>query len=406
MGFSCSTTSRQGEALGDYYWTVQNLRIQAQKTESSAQALGDMGIIYLRTGHFREASAVFSQSVRQATVDPRHWFYFGLTTELIGNEEAALDIYYRSPTVTSSSIFGQAIQGRISWLEEQRMLRGYERVIQRGSLRSVESLPVDSLAVLPLICQVSGPAYAALGIGLSDLLSKNLSQLQTVDVVEPAFIRKVEGVAAAGVEASRRVETVGRLVGASKVLNGTCTLTGDRLEVEVELHNLLQSTVIPVSASANVFDVPELERELMNGLVDALEVYLPNRDRRIPLTAVHLDALAAYSQGIAQEEVGQFKRSISSFERALALDHSFRQAALLREDVQKDQLSLVREGEELFDIVERLEGIAASGELVGSRFQQLERTLGFGFVPSQGNRSLPPGNVGELPTPPSPVGNR
>lgn len=408
LGLSCRTLSPQREALSEYYWEVQNLRMQAGKASESTQAWRDLGVIYLRTGHFEEADDVLSRAIAQDRSDPKLWFYAGLTQELLDRQEAALATYEQAPMLSATSLYSQAMKGRIAWLQDEQLRRTLEALLAQDALPPPDRLSPGSYTVFPLVCQGGRAEYADLGKGLSELISRDLDQLRGIDVVEPGSVRKAFERASAmqGRTDMARPVWVGRLLGAGKIVGGTCAISvDDRIEVDLVLRDLIEDRVITVSAQEHLEDVPLLEKNLMDKLIDELRIWLPNRERRIPVTSVSLEALVAYSQGLAREDAGDLEQSAAFYRQALALYPRFTLAAVRTEVVENKILARGADKKDLVDLVVRLESYAVTPYLLDTRLQYLGRSIGSGFIPGQDTRKLPPGNVGELPAPPRPVGN-
>ena len=409
LGLSCTAVHPQREALSEYYWDVQNLRMRIGKSSTRAQALRDLGVIYLRTGHFEEAHGVLARSLAQDRSDPKLWFYTGLSQELLDKTEAALATYERSPSLSASSIYSRAMKGRIAWLQDEKTRLMLEELLAREPIPSSDSLSPAAYAVFPFVCQGGLAEYGVLGKGLSDLISRDLGRLRGIKVVDPYRVKRAVEITSAvrGQTEGAGPIQVGQRLGVGKIIEGRCIVgTDNSIEVDLVLHDLIDNRVISVSAEGRLENVFLLEESIIDGLVDTLRIWLPNRDRRIQVPPSGLDALMAYSQGLEHEEAGQLEQSAVLYQQALTLYPRFTLAGTRSETVENKILARGTDKEDLVDLLVRLESFTVTPYMLDTRIQNLGSSLGSGFVPGPDTRKLPPGNVGELPAPPRPVDNQ
>lgn len=400
VGLSCRSAQPPRETLSAYFWDVQTLRMEAG---TKARAQRDLGVIYLRTGHFEEAAGVLARALAQDRADPKLWFYAGLAHELLGRPEAALTTYEQAPTLSVDSPYSRATKGRIAWLREDELRRAFAAPPADDALPPPGSLSPDTYAVFPFACQGGLPQHANLGAGLSEVLSRNLGQLQGLDAVDPGRVRAAFEQAAAVPAAAGRAVRVGRMLGAGKIVGGTCTIQNGRIAVDLVLRDLTSEDVLTASSEQLLEAIPALERDLMDQLIDALRLWLPNRERRTPVTGIGLDALVAYSQGLAFEAAGDLERSAAFYREAQALQPRFAPALARAEAAETKQMARGTGEAGLMALTTRLEADAVTPYLLEARLQQLGRRFGFGT--GAGIRPLPPGTLGELPAPPRPTGN-
>ena len=143
----------------------------------------------------------------------------------------------------------------------------------------------------------------------------------------------------------------------------------------------------------------------MDRLIDELQIWIPNRERRLPLTGIEQDAFLAFSQGIRLEDQGNLEMSLSQYRRTLRLSPNF---TLVEQKIEAliDKTLARGEGKaELLALINRLESQLPTQHLLNARLHRLGSTINAGTIPDQDTRKLPPGNIGELPAPPRPAGN-
>lgn len=397
---SCSTISSHQEHLSDYYWEVQSLRWQAGEAKLSAGAWRDLGIIYLRTGEYEKADYVLSRAMDQDRTDSKLWFYAGLTQELLNRKEEALSRYMQAPTLSLHSLYNRAMKGRISRLQDELRFP----LLQRSEASASETdNSISTFAVRSFFCQGATSDYARLGIGLSELISRNLDQLNDINVVTAQQLRILE-------RATRTDENIEELAistyGIQRFVSGTCEITNtNRIRVDLVLRDLNDLQTINISAEQDLERMAVLENTLMNSLTDELQIWIPNRERRLPVTSVGLEALMAFSEGLDFEFEGEMTRSLDSYNQALLLHPSFALAEAKIEGVQNRILARGSGEAELIDLLVRLESYLAAPDLVSARLVNAGNSINSALIPNQDARKLPPGKIGELATPPLPVGN-
>ena len=408
VGMGCTTVRYEEETLADYYWQVQQLRLNGAYESANVNAWRDLGVIYLRTGMYAEADQVLSQGIALNRTDAKLWFYAGLTKELLDQQGAALQTYQGAPTLSSTSTYSKATKGRIAYLQNNALRTMLTESLSEQALTPIENLLPNTYAVIPFVCRGRGTEFTNLGKGLSEVFSSNIDQLRNFESVNPAVVRAAfESTASMPLETiEERSIFIGRILGAGKVLNGTCTISvEDRIRLELELRDLTEDRVIQITGEERTEDIDRLERDVMQSLIDELNIWIPGSSRRIPVSGVDLETLLAYSDGIALEDVGSFEESVARYQAALRRNPQFVMASVRMDIVQDKILAYGTDANELIDLMGQLEALASTEALLDARMQQLGSDIQLGFGPGFDSRRLPPGNVGELPAPPVPVNN-
>jgi tetratricopeptide (TPR) repeat protein len=390
------------EPRGDDYWEVQTLRMKAGRSASEAGAWRDLGLLYLRAGQTDRAEAAFLRGASLAPSDPELWLYLGLSRESLGRREEALTTYRQAPSLTAASPYGRAMAGRMASLEEEEWQRRLDTARDDGMPEPPEPPGPGTFGVVVLGCD--GRAEEAdLGRGLSEMLSRNLDQLPANDGVDPGRVRSAFD-RTAGMSDRPLVERlawVARVLALETVVGGTCTFDQDgTLAVTLQLHRSAEKPPAPVSAAGEAVRLPEIERDLMAGLIDELRIWLPDRARRSPLTGIGLEALRAFSRGRAFEEAGEFDASAAAYEQAQALAPAFVPAATRLDLVRQRQTTSLSDPGDLIALLDRLSLEMPVRQLLGARLRLLD-----GALPGRAARELPPGTLGELPAPPLPARN-
>ena len=208
--------------------------------------------------------------------------------------------------------------------------------------------PVSSSAigVLPFQLLSKNEGLSPLGFALADLLTTDLSRSANVMLVERSRLSDVMrelDLARSGRVDSASAPRVGKLVRARRLILGSVdTINRGDIRLSVRVADV-ESGVLDASldARAPLADVLAAEKALAFRLFDALGVTLTPAERAsveaYPTTS--LAALTAYGRGVQADVMGDRRRAIDEFERALVVDPNFglarQRAATVRSAAQR-----------------------------------------------------------------------
>ena len=235
---------------------------------------------------------------------------------------------------------------------EQLTLRAYSNQQARLALQNEAQLstqPADpnTIAVLPLTISSTDTAYQALGRGLAQMITSDLSLIQRFRLVERlqlgALLDELRLGQTERVDPST-VARVGRLVQASRMVQGLATIPPEG-EVRLEA-SVVQGTgevSAPEAVTGRFRDLLRLEKDLIVALSARLGYQLSEAERRMILEngTQNLTAFLAYSNGLLAEDAGDYQRAAAYFSDAVRADPGFQaaqeqyQAAAVTEAVQQ-----------------------------------------------------------------------
>ena len=406
---SCTPTEiLQKNSLSDQYWRIQTLRMEANSDVRATGALLELGLIYLGTGYFEEANDAFTLAISKDRSNPKLWFYSGLSQELLGNRSEALSRFKRAPGRSQQSVYSQAIRGRIAWLEEFALLQKVGDLHESESPSTLRS-GLENLHVLrPVQCITSLDQYANLGLGLSALIAHDLDQIQGIDFFDIDLTRlafnRAPNINQSNID--EQAKWSASLFDARKFISSTCDISAnEEIDIGFTIFDLETGNSISIDFSGDLQNIAELETNMIDQLLTDLRIYVPNRERRMPVAGMPLDALVDLSNAIYQEDQGNFPESINLFERAIRRAPNFTTGRIKLERAETRQLSAGISNEDILQLLQRLEATSSIDLLMTNRSVNAQNYLNSGFFPDQGARKLPPGAVGELPLPPTPTGN-
>ncbi len=407
LGLSCSSLV-QREAPSEFGWEEEQLQANVGANFEKAASLRDLGVIYLRTGRHKEAVAPLTQSINEDRSDPKTWFYAGLTRELLGDPVQALRIYEQSPHRSGSTLYSHAVNGRIGLLKLDNQRRSLQSMYDERSLPPVNSLRDGTFALFPIVCRGPSSRDTILGLGITDLINFHIDELRDFSAIDTDITELALRLATSADTAPEmsKPETAARALKAGSLLGGTCVLdSNNQMQVDLVFRDLINNTTLTVSASESVNNVLALENTLVDSLIFELGVFAPNRNRNITTVPGGYDAIIAFSQAVELKRKGRWTEAILYLQQALLHSPRLIIAEARIENLSNFILAEATTKKDLLRLLLRLESRMILPELLDARMYGHAWSAGYGVIPGQGSRRLPPGNAGELPAPPTPVRN-
>ncbi|MEQ1691569.1 MAG: CsgG/HfaB family protein [Gemmatimonas sp.] len=191
----------------------------------------------------------------------------------------------------------------------------------------------SAIGVPPFQLLAKGDGLSALGYAIADLLTSDLSRSARVTVVERSRLTDIlreQDLVRSGRIDSASAPRLGKLLRARRLVLGSVdTMGGGQLRLSLRVADV-ESGVLDaaIDARAPLNDVLAAEKALALRLFDALGVTLTPAERAsvdaYPTTS--LAALTAYGRGVQADFLGDRRRAIDEFEKALVVDPGFSQA--------------------------------------------------------------------------------
>lgn len=204
---------------------------------------------------------------------------------------------------------------------------------ERGNVGNAGSA-TRTLGVTPFRLPERDSALTPLGYALADLLTTDLSRSASLQLVERSRLGEVLrelNLTRGGRVDSVSAPRVGLLLRAQRLLLGSLdTLPGGDLRISVRIADVETGVVEQaIDARAPLADVLAAEKIVVFRLFDALGVTLTPAERvRIEARqTTSLEALKAFGRGVEADILGEPRRAVAEFSRALRADPSFRAAA-------------------------------------------------------------------------------
>lgn len=314
------------------------LEARLSDNPEDAEALRDLGSIYLRTNRSSQAYDALKKAFSHRSDDPKVLFYLGLASEKVGRRQAALKLFRRFDEVPEDSQYHTLMEGRYEWLIRQQAERDAQEMIAQEKERpgaQGRDVSPNVVAVVPMQYQGGDDDYQPLGRGLAEMFTTDLSNVGRLQVVErvrlQALLDELELGQSEYVDQST-APRVGRLLGAGRVVGGSYLVTeAEELRLQVTLADVATGEQTPQleSERAGLDELFDLQTRVTFSIVDQLGVDLTAQERAAiqEVPTEDLQAFLAYSRGLMEEDRGNFGAAAQHFQRAQQIDPGFEQAA-------------------------------------------------------------------------------
>jgi TolB-like protein len=234
-----------------------------------------------------------------------------------------------------------------------------------------------TMAVLPLAKGTGDQAWDGLGGALAGMLTSDLGDLPTYQLVERDRLDAVLDELALGRSGfidPHTAQKLGQGVGADTLLTGRYSLVGDQLLLDARVVEVRSGRILAAAdAQGPLTDFVAVEKELVTDLLDGLDVHLDGvATRRLMVRAPTeaWEAFHAYGDGVDAQAAGRVEDARVAFEAALQKDPEF---ALARSALQA--LRTLLESERARQIVRQDTAHAAAQQRVLDALPPLPRAL-------------------------------
>jgi tetratricopeptide (TPR) repeat protein len=413
------TSVRPGDDPVRIQAAIVDLEEEVARTPDDAEALSDLGVLYLRRDSVRQAARVLAQAYDYEPEDAQTLYFLGLAREKQGRVQDALALYQQYPSVSRRSDFRALMQGRYDILVRQQARREIEQLLAReDSLAAVgdDGLSPDVVAVFPLSYQGSEERYAPLGRGLAEMVLVDLAQVERVQVVErirlQALLQELELARSEYIDPETAPRS-GRLLRAGRVTGGSYDVLADEtLRIDAQLWSAIDRAMTPLDAQTGELGAFfRVQKALVFTLLQAMGIELTPEEQeeieRVPTQ--NLQAFLAYSRGLEEEDAGNYAAAQGHYQVAADLDPEFQQAGTKATEMQGLTSTVGPPESALQNALPLVPPPTPSVDLLGDRIRNLNSGMGTSATPSTGERQ--PAEEGTstappvLPAPPGPPGS-
>ncbi|MEM1043019.1 MAG: CsgG/HfaB family protein [Bacteroidota bacterium] len=374
----------------------------------------DLGVLLAQAERFGEAEGYLRQAYVDDSSDPKTVYYLGLTLEAEGSRDEAIRFHGQFVRVSPRSPFRPLLQGRYEWLTRERLREEVGDLVAREDTLGSDTGPPGVVAVFPFAYLGSDPQFMALGRGLGEMVTADLARIGGLQVVERVRLQALLDELSLAQRAAfdqRTTPRLGRLLRAGRAVGGSFDVSDGDLRVDAALWDLDEPEPALQTRTDDLNRLFRLKREVVLGIVDQIGVTL-SPEERAALDVVptrNLQAFLLYARGLQEEDDGNFAAAASAYQAAVKRDPGFGEAAARAEQARAVERAGGSVGKGL--AAARTLGNVRRIDLVGSRLQRLNDSVGSTFLP--GGTSRNPAGEGAtgsgvtfepLPGPPGPPG--
>ena len=312
---------------------MHRLEARLVANPGDAEALRDIGVIYLRTSRYADAADYLQRAFANGADDPKTLLHLGLASESIGRRETAVRLYERYAAVPRLSPYRKLMEGRYHTLSRRIAQDEVRAQLVREAEIGGETSP-RILAVVSFNYQGGDNQYAPLGRGLAEMLTVDLAKVPGLQLVErvrlQTLLDELELGQTEAIDASS-APRMGRLLGAGRLIGGSYNvLSGENLSVDAAVVSVEDATLPAVESRAgSVSDFFRVQKEIAFALIEELGYTLtPEQREQIERDATQsMQAFLAYSRGLQEEDDGNFDAAAEHFRQAHRIDPNFEAAA-------------------------------------------------------------------------------
>jgi len=193
------------------------------------------------------------------------------------------------------------------------------------AFRPGAAAPERSIAVLPFVNMSGNAANDYFSDGLAETTLDMLAQVPDLKVIARTSSFAFKGKAT-------DMREIGRQLGAAHVLEGSVQQAGDTVRITVQLIRAKDGSHLwSKQFDRRMTDVFHIQDEIATSVVDALALQLPESTQRrmVRKRTDNVAAYDAYLQGMAlmpKRDVGDMRRALAHFERAIRIDPGYARA--------------------------------------------------------------------------------
>ncbi|MBX2796944.1 MAG: CsgG/HfaB family protein [Myxococcales bacterium] len=188
----------------------------------------------------------------------------------------------------------------------------------------------STLAVLPLGMGAGSEEYEGLGTGLAGMMIADLTQVQTLRLVERERLddlMKEFTLNDTGFVDPATAQRLGKGVGAELILTGSFSVVRDTITMDSRIIRVETADIVKAaSASGSADDFVSVEKELVEQLLDGLDVTLSTSARRkllIQTPTESFGAFADYGVGLKRTAEGKVEEAKAAYQKAVQADPEF-----------------------------------------------------------------------------------
>ncbi len=336
MGCSQSYNSKGRKYLENeqYDNAIDAFYKQIAENSSDYKAWQELGVAFYKKGDLVKAEDALKQS-NSISPDSRANLYLGLVYEKQEKWDMALEAYGTSLSLKPGKKIAEKTRTHIDLLLGKRLEAEIAESIANEEAISVDTIPVNTIAVSNFDGSLLPTELAPLSRGLTEIVSVDLSKVMSLTVIERQKINIIMDElkrGSSGYVDPATAPRVGKLLGSYKVVTGTIMGLGeDGFRINgVVVQTDDGSSQNSKAQEGDLKDLFKVQKDFVFTLIDSLGITLSQLERdaieEVP-TESYL-AFLAYCRGLDYEERGMYKPAKQEFNKALELDANFDEAGV------------------------------------------------------------------------------
>jgi tetratricopeptide (TPR) repeat protein len=328
----------------DYGTAITAFKSALERQSDKALIWQQLGIAYYRTDQFLNAANSFKQAALLDSEDDVSILYLGLSYEVLGKEDEALQVYRSYLSTRPESRLTNRIRRRVRYLSDSILRDEVRSFIAGEDSIDIDRIPGNTISVLGFKTEKIDPQYAALGRGLAQMLMTDLAKVSALRVIERMKLNEIAReleLSSSDLADKQYAPRLGKLLGAATLVTGDLVQPEpEELSAEAGVIRTAEGiATYPEGASGKLDQFFVIEKELLYNILDELG-HTPTEAERVRLDSIQTSSFLsflAYSRGLTYSDEGMYRLAEAEFSAALAEDPDFSAAARARDRARSSQ---------------------------------------------------------------------
>ena len=340
--------ARKMLAKEDYVAAEQAFQALLEENPDNVRLLIDLAEVFYHQGELERAETHLNKA---RSLDPQNSsaiVLIGLIYEKRGDMDKAIAAYRSYSQLSKLGRSRKIIKARLDRLIRERIQVETAKAVAQEEMLDVADIPDNSIAVTLFRNLGSRKDLDPLQKGLAEMMVTDLSKVPGLQVVERLRMQEMMkeiGLSQTGAVDPATAPRLGKLVGASQIVNGSFTdLPEDQLRLDINVSRAKTGEVGTSEASGSMKQLFRLQKQLTFGMVEEMGIELTNeqRDAIQEVPTENMLAFIAYSKGLDLEDQGKPEEAAAAFKEAVKLDDNF---AAAQESVERVEAADVAAGD-------------------------------------------------------------
>jgi tetratricopeptide (TPR) repeat protein len=319
--FSQSKASENGSIKS---W-VQKLK----KNPNDIQAWNELGKMSFQAKRYDIAHKCLLRAQKINPQNAQTLYYLGQVLEAKEKKADALKVYAKFSGADAGPFRGQ-MEERYQVLKREVLKEEMFQLLENENAIGAAKMSPQAVAVLPFSVQGAEPQLEPLGKGLAEMLITDLSQIQSLKLVERIRVQSLFDemeLGQTGLVDESNAAKFGKLLSAGRVVRGDLSMAQkDKVRMDAVTLNAVQNQVSkPVSVTDAFNNLFRVEKDLAFKVLNLMGVVpTPQEKQRIlRVPTRNLQAFMAYCNGLDLEDRGEYKKASVQYQKALQLDPNY-----------------------------------------------------------------------------------